>query len=221
MKLKYYLRGLGIGIFVTAIVMGIAFGNKKTLTNEEIIKQAKELGMVMKDDSLFTAEDSEAEISEEVEEEELNGAITDATQNDEVTALPQSTPGTDTATVESVEDSNTTKAVEPKEDEANLPKTNAATNETTADTASTNAETADANATDATPAVTEYQFTISNGMPSDKVARLLADNGMVDDAVAFNQYLVSNGYDKRIRVGQFTVNNNMDYKQISKIITGK
>ena len=29
MNLKYYLRGLGIGIVVTAIIMGIAFGGKE------------------------------------------------------------------------------------------------------------------------------------------------------------------------------------------------
>lgn len=49
MKLKYYLRGLGIGIIGTAIVMGIALsGNKKeTLSDEEIIERAEILGMVM------------------------------------------------------------------------------------------------------------------------------------------------------------------------------
>lgn len=49
MKLKYYLRGLGIGIIGTAIVMGIALsGNKReTLSDEEIIERAEVLGMVM------------------------------------------------------------------------------------------------------------------------------------------------------------------------------
>lgn len=47
MKLKYYLRGLGIGIIGTAIVMGIALsGSKKeTLSDAEIIERAKLLGM--------------------------------------------------------------------------------------------------------------------------------------------------------------------------------
>ena len=48
MKLKYYLRGLGIGIIGTAIVMGIALsGKKETLSDEEIIERAEVLGMVM------------------------------------------------------------------------------------------------------------------------------------------------------------------------------
>ena len=42
MKLKYYLRGLGIGIAVTALVMGLALaGNtKQSMTDEEIKERA-------------------------------------------------------------------------------------------------------------------------------------------------------------------------------------
>ncbi len=48
MKLKYYLRGLGIGIIGTAIVMGIALsGKKETLSDAEIIERARLLGMEM------------------------------------------------------------------------------------------------------------------------------------------------------------------------------
>lgn len=47
MNLKYYLRGLGIGIVITALIMGIASGSRKeTLSNEEIKERAKALGMV-------------------------------------------------------------------------------------------------------------------------------------------------------------------------------
>lgn len=44
MKLKYYLRGLGIGILVTALIMGATDG--KELTDEEIKARAIQLGMV-------------------------------------------------------------------------------------------------------------------------------------------------------------------------------
>lgn len=46
MERKYYLRGLGIGIAVTAIIMGIAMSGNQTMTDEEVIARAKELGMV-------------------------------------------------------------------------------------------------------------------------------------------------------------------------------
>ncbi len=47
MKLKYYLRGMGIGIILTAIVMGFALGGRKqTLSDAEIIQRARALGMI-------------------------------------------------------------------------------------------------------------------------------------------------------------------------------
>ena len=46
MKLKYYLRGIGIGVILTAIVMGFALGGRKTtMSDAEVIERAKELGM--------------------------------------------------------------------------------------------------------------------------------------------------------------------------------
>lgn len=46
MKLKYYLRGLGIGILVTTVILSLAGVGRKNMTDEEAVKRAKELGMV-------------------------------------------------------------------------------------------------------------------------------------------------------------------------------
>lgn len=46
MKKRYYLRGLGIGIFITALIMGFSKGDGKTMTDDEIKARALELGMV-------------------------------------------------------------------------------------------------------------------------------------------------------------------------------
>ena len=46
MKKRYYLRGLGIGIFITALIMGLADGDGKSMTDDEIKARALELGMV-------------------------------------------------------------------------------------------------------------------------------------------------------------------------------
>ena len=52
MKLKYYLRGIGIGIVVTTVILMIVFAvhREQPLSDGEIIKRAEELGMVMADD---------------------------------------------------------------------------------------------------------------------------------------------------------------------------
>lgn len=46
MKLKYYLRGLGIGIVVTALIFMITSGKKEELSDAEIRERAAQLGMV-------------------------------------------------------------------------------------------------------------------------------------------------------------------------------
>ena len=47
MRLKYYLRGLGLGIIFAVIIMMIGFhGNKQSMSDTEIIQKAKTLGMV-------------------------------------------------------------------------------------------------------------------------------------------------------------------------------
>lgn len=59
MERKYYLRGLGLGIVMTAIIMGVALSGNKTMTDEEIIARAKELGMV--ENTVLSDSDNESD----------------------------------------------------------------------------------------------------------------------------------------------------------------
>lgn len=71
MKLKYYLRGLGIGIIITTLILMIAYSGQKTeLTDAEIIDRAKSLGMVMKEDPLFSNSESHKDSEVAVDAEE-------------------------------------------------------------------------------------------------------------------------------------------------------
>lgn len=56
MKLRYYLRGLGIGMIVTALLMGVATNDLRAMTDEEIIQRATELGMVSGSKTLVVKE---------------------------------------------------------------------------------------------------------------------------------------------------------------------
>lgn len=63
MKLKYYLRGLGIGMIVTTLILMICFSlQKHELSDEEIKQRAAALGMIMPDSE--REEDSEKVVSE-------------------------------------------------------------------------------------------------------------------------------------------------------------
>ncbi len=61
MKLKYYLRGAGIGVIIATLVFSIAYAfYKPTMSDEEIIKEATKLGMVSQTDEKDTATDKKS-----------------------------------------------------------------------------------------------------------------------------------------------------------------
>ena len=91
MKLKYYLRGLGIGIIITVIIMTVSFsGRKETLTNEQIIEEAKKLGMVMQEEEKTDSlkEEEEGSKNEETDSEDQEQDV----KNEEEPDVPDDTP---------------------------------------------------------------------------------------------------------------------------------
>lgn len=71
------------------------------------------------------------------------------------------------------------------------------------------------------PTVTQevVSIEIEKGMSSNKVAKIIYEKGLVDSASAFNKYLVDNGYSKKVRIGTFKITVGADYKEIADIIT--
>ena len=104
MKLKYYLRGLGIGMIVTALILGISFSNRQDqtsqiMTDDQIRERAAELGMVGSSElTLAALQNSEKQPTEGTPEEttqtqEQNNieAEPETTAEPEVTEAPQRT----------------------------------------------------------------------------------------------------------------------------------
>ena len=102
MKLKYYLRGLGIGILVTAVIMGVTQGSRKeTLSDREIRERAAALGMGEPGNSLADLEAAETPAATEIPEAIETPAATEtpeaaetpaATETPEATEAPAATP---------------------------------------------------------------------------------------------------------------------------------
>ena len=93
MKLRYYLRGLGIGMVVTALIMGSSSKGSRPLTDAEIKAKAAALGMVESDslklsDVAYTPQPAEETIATP-EPTEKPTATPDATE--EPTATPEAT----------------------------------------------------------------------------------------------------------------------------------
>ena len=108
MKLKYYLRGLGIGIIVTAVIMGVTSASRQeTLSDREIMERAAELGMSTQSGSL-------AEMAQEETAEPLETQKPEETPKATATKEPEETPKA-TAAKEPEETPKATAAKEPEE----------------------------------------------------------------------------------------------------------
>ena len=114
MRLKYYLRGLGLGIIFAVIIMMIGFhDNKQSMSDTEIIEKAKTLGMVEaknisgtvadeynseKTDSSATNSDASSQTAQEDTQQEATQPAADAKQE---TVEPQDAVTTYTISVTS------------------------------------------------------------------------------------------------------------------------
>ena len=188
MERKYYLRGLGIGIVVTAIIMGIATSGKRGMTDEEIIARAKELGMV-----------ENTVLSEKTEEEAETEAAVD---------------------IANAEDATEKSAIEEtKKPETSTEQKQNITEETKKPETSTEQQTTADKKEDITSAVVKT-ITVNSGDGSYTVAKKLAEAGVVTSAENFDTYLCQNGYDKKLRTGNFSIPADASDEQIARIVTG-
>ena len=110
MKLKYYLRGLGIGILVTTVILSLAGVGRKNMTDEEVVKRAKELGMVestlLSDLSDQTKTDEVRPTEPEISLQPETSEPEESTSTPETPEAPEETPVAPEETPVSPEDGN-------------------------------------------------------------------------------------------------------------------
>lgn len=198
MKRKYYLRGLGTGILVTALILIIASGQKETMTDEEVKARAKELGMV--ESTLLS------ELANQTPEPDTPGTTPETMADPAATAEPETT---EKATPEPAAEPETT--AEPTPEPTVEP-------EATAEPATEPKTTAEPT----TDPVTEQEsvlVTIRSGESSVSVSKALEEAGLVASAQEYDRYLCENGYDKKIRSGEHRIPVGADDAEIAAIIT--
>ena len=194
MKLKYYLRGLGIGILVTAVIMGVTQGSRKeTLSDREIRERAAALGMVEPGNSLADLEAAETPAATETPE---------AVETPAATEIPEAaeTPAA-TETPEAAETPAATEAPASTE-----------TPEVTARPTQKPAEEEEGSS---------YTFEIQAGDSSYQVAYRLQQAGLVADARDFDNYLCTKGYDRKLKTGSYEIPETATEEEISEILCGR
>lgn len=64
-----------------------------------------------------------------------------------------------------------------------------------------------------------FTLIIEENMSTKKIANILAGEKIIDDATEFEQFLIDHDYHTKVQIGNFELNSDMDYEEISKIIT--
>lgn len=248
MERKYYLRGLGVGIVVTAVIMGFALSGDRTMSDAEIMARAKKLGMV--ENKVLSDLDNENAGDEPEEEEtdgqnsqdqfqdvskdgqgvaEQTGESANTTETDEDEQPAETAKDTDTieadGTDSETEDVSDVLADRAEDgDDETGDKQTVATGETGAKTSADVVGGQDAAEPEDTNGImssaTIKTITVSSGDGSYTVARKLADVGVVTSAESFDTYLCQNGYDKKLRTGTFSIPSDASDEQIARIVTG-
>ena len=232
MEKKYYFRGLGLGIIVTAVIMGIALsggGKKEKMTDAEVIARAKELGMI--EDSTLLESSQEKEAADEQHETDAAPVQKEETVKKDIAVAKQKEAAEQTANQNQEEEKPDVGSPESLQEKEN--KAAEAENPTESDTA----EAADQNPVekkspadtnemtkqdeDAPKSGTVKSVTISSGDGSYTVAKKLSDAGVVSSADAYDNFLCANGYDKKLRPGTFEIPANASEEQIARIVTGQ
>ena len=222
MERKYYLRGLGIGIVVTAIIMGIATSGKRGMTDEEIIARAKELGMVENTVlSEKTEEEAETEAAVDIAnaEDATEKSAIEETKKPETSTEQKQNMTEETEKPETSEEQKENTTEETKKPETSTEQKQNTTEETKKPETSTERQTTADKKEDITSAVVKT-ITVNSGDGSYTVAKKLAEAGVVTSAENFDTYLCQNGYDKKLRTGNFSIPADASDEQIARIVTG-
>lgn len=224
MKLKYYLRGLGLGIVVTAVIMGISFGNTPKMSDEEIMKRASELGMVESTVLSETVSNKEnQDSSKESEKIPIEQIPIEPIPTEQIP--PEQIPP---ESEEPIEDSESEPISEPeatKEETKKEPKEETKVETDQKDMNEPIQEPKDSNTPpDNAEAKVDNSSTgtgieVVRGDSSESVSKKLASAGIVQDEKAFNKFLCDNGYDKKLHIGSYTVQSGATFEELAKILT--
>ena len=229
MRMRYYLRGLGIGIVVTALLMGFTKGDQKeTLTDAEIVERAKSLGMV--ESSVLSADLGDKEdisvndISEADQQEVMPETEPETADNTEQTE-PETTDNTEQSKPETTDNTEQSKPETADDAEQSKPETADDTEQTEPETANNTEQSKPDKETEAdnpekvgTVTGNRYVVTIYSGDGSRTVANRLEEMGVIEDAAEFDRYLCQNGYDKRLTTGNHEINAGADEKEIAEAL---
>ena len=200
MKLKYYFRGLAVGILLTTMILAIANAGDKPLTDAQIRQRALELGMIEADSQKLSSLKGE---DDGPESQEPTGSVQPESEEPTGSVQPESEEPTGSVQPESEEP---TGSAQPESEEPT-------------DDAPTGSEGQPESNQDSAVS-TAVILKISGGDSSYSVSKKLAAAGLVEDAAVFDAFLCDNGYSRSIHTGTYEILPGTSQEEIAKMIAG-
>lgn len=201
MRLKYYLRGLGLGIIFAVFIMMVGYHNHgSSMSDSEIIEKAKALGMVETEDSSGMKNDKKTDNkTDEKSDKKTDTSEPDTTIADTSVAgdTQTGTDNTDADNIAGAADADTT-----------APSDVAATDSAASDAAQPQQN-------------TTFTVTVGSGDTCRMIAERLQAAGIIDDAEKFRAYMGQKGVDQFIADGSHEIPYGASYDDIINILTQK
>lgn len=197
MKLKYYLRGIGIGVVVTTLIFMVSIAlhkNEADNTPAEDKKNATVADML----------ETESELESEASQEENQPLAQKPEQKSTEVNKPE-TKSSETNVPE--EKSSEAKPADKKEEDA---KDDKKEDDNPADKPS-----------DSSLDTGKVRFEIGGGEYSDVICKKLQQANLIDSAEEFNKFLIANDYDNLILPGVYAIPKGATYEEIAKLLTTK
>ncbi len=215
MKLKYYLRGLAVGVILTTIILSIANADNKPMTDAQVRKRALELGMIEGDALKLTDVGESSGMTEEETEESRQSSSESEPETETERASSESENLTESEPVSSGMEPETERVQVSSETEIATTQEMTSNETVVASEAESLTDIENSEATEGE----EFAFTIKSGDSSYSVSKALAAAGLVEDAVEFDNYLCNYGYSRKIRTGTYTLVKGMTHEEIAKAIS--
>ena len=232
MRLKYYLRGVGIGIVVTTIIFMISISlhkndtepqnsaaeNDKSTTVSEAEENAQKADVAgTETESADTGKtdlaDTQAADKADADKPDKNESDVkqpDASKTDEDNS-DEKKPSEDTAK------DNTASGQQSSDKETESKKKN--TEKKNTEKKNTEKKSTEKKSTEKN--TEKVRFEIKGGEYSDTVCQKLKAAGLIDDAKAFNEFLVQKDYDNGILPGIYDIPKDATYEEIAALLTTK
>lgn len=248
MKFKYYLRGAGIGIIVTTVILSAASLFQDNMSDAEIIQRAMDLGMVMEEGPSGTLADMPGQgqssnansTSDGVQTVSDDGQLSapddgqpstsgddqpDVSDDDQNTGAP--TDATGDGQKEPAGNADGQNGTDTQGDGTAQPGTPTETGkdvdngdgEDNAGQDKDHAQKADSKKQD--NGEKKITLKVEGGDVSRSVSQRAFEVGLVSNADEFNQYLGDNGYANFLQPGTYHIKKGASFEQIAKILTNK